>query len=183
MRVERATGEQTMATNPNSKPADSGLNSSRGKKKVTQRVADAAKAARKEAKRRADDASQATVEVLEGSPLGAIAGAIAVGAVAAALIPATRREIEALGPLADRLRAAAVDAFDAAREAGNLELTAAGLTLAAASDGLGGVVGKIVKAATAATAAAATSVRQKRTIVDVPPSQVDETEVTAAGAV
>jgi hypothetical protein len=172
-----------MASNPNSY-TEPKRSEPRGSKKVAKRVADAAKAASKEAKRRADGASQATVEALDSNPFGALAGAIAVGAVAAALIPATRREIEALGPLADRLRGLAEDAFHAARDAGTMELTAAGLSLAAASDGLGGVVGKIVKAATAATSAAATSVRQERKTEATPfDSQIDEDEVTAAGAV
>ena len=130
--------------------------------RVTQRVANVATKARDEAVRRSEDALHIAAETLDGNPLGAIASAIAVGAGAAALIPATRREIEALGPLAERLREAAGEAFKAARAAGIAELTTAGLTVAAASDGLGGVVGNLAKAASAAGTAAAGSVRKSR---------------------
>lgn len=135
---------------------------SRPRKKKRERATDAVLDVGKKAKRRADDAAQAAVETFDQNPFGALAGAIAVGAVAAAMIPATRRELEALGPWTDRMREALVDAFDAAKDAGTGELTAAGLTLAAASDGVGGLVGKIVKAATVATAAAATTVKDAR---------------------
>ncbi len=131
-------------------------------KKVTERVADATRSAADEAKRRAEEVSQATVQALEENPLAAIAGAVAIGAVAAAFIPATRRELEALGPLAERVREAAGVAFHAAQVAGLGELTAGGLTMAAASDGFGGIVGKFIKAASASTEAAASSIRQAR---------------------
>ena len=160
-----------MATISETRPeTDNAGKGGRSAKKIAQRVAEAAKSARKEAKRRAEDATQTTAEVLDSNPLGAIAGAIAFGAVAAALIPASRRELEALGPIAERLRKAAEEAFHAAREAGVGELTTAGLSLAAASDGLGGIVGKLVKAATAASSAAATSVRDHRPAAAVAPA-------------
>jgi ElaB/YqjD/DUF883 family membrane-anchored ribosome-binding protein len=130
--------------------------------KRRQRVADSARAVRDTAQHRADEAVKATAEALDQNPFGALAGAIAFGAVAAAMIPATRRELETLGPWAEHMRDALVEAFDAAKTAGTGELTASGLTLAAASDGVGGIVGKIVKAATVATSAAATSVKQSR---------------------
>lgn len=130
--------------------------------KRRERVVETARAARDTAKAKADDAVKATARVLDDNPFGAVAGAIAAGAVAAALIPATRRELEALGPWTEKMREALVDAFDAAKDAGTGELTAAGITMAAASDGLGGMVGKLVKAATAASSAAATSVKDSR---------------------
>ena len=149
------TEAETAKTN-DTKPSKS------AKRKATKsldRVAKAARDASEEARKRANDTVKATAEALDENPFGAIAGAIAVGAVAAALIPATQRELKALGPLADRLRGAALAAFDAARQAGTAELTSAGLTVAAASDGLGGIVGKLVKAVTAASSAAASSVK------------------------
>ena len=127
--------------------------------KPLDRVTTAARDASEEARKRANETVKATAEALDENPFGAIAGAIAVGAVAAALIPATQRELKALGPLADRLRAAAMAAFDAAKDAGTAELSSAGLTMSAASDGLGGIIGKLVKAATAASSAAASTVK------------------------
>ena len=130
--------------------------------KRRERVVETARTARDTAKAKADEAVKATAKALDENPFGALAGAIAVGAVAAAMIPATRRELEALGPWTEKMREALVEAFDAAKDAGTGELTAAGLTMAAASDGLGGMVGKLVKAATAASSAAATSVKESR---------------------
>ena len=126
------------------------------------RITETAKTAQRAASDRASEAARATTEALDANPLSALAGAIAIGAVAAAFIPTTRREIEALGPWAEKLRESAQEAYHAAREAGTGELTAGGLTLAAASDGVGGIVGKIVKAVTASATAASTSVRGSR---------------------
>lgn len=124
---------------------------------VTDRAADAATAARDEVLRRADDATQVAADTVETRPFGTLAGAIAVGAIVAALIPATERESKAIGPTGKRLRNAAEEALQAARQAGMVELSAAGLTVAAASDGIGGIVGKLAKAVSAAANAAVSS--------------------------
>ena len=110
--------------------------------------------------KRADDAAKATTEALSSSPLAALAGAIAVGAVAAALIPATKRELAAVGPLGDRVRDAMGEAIKAARDAGNGELTAAGISFTAATTGLSGVLASLVKAATVSAVAAGTSMSE-----------------------
>jgi hypothetical protein len=147
--------DTSIHTSPTEAKAGSG-------KKRRKSVADNARAVTESAKSKVDDAVKSTVQALDENPFGAIAGAIAAGAVAAAMIPATRRELEALGPWTEKMRDALSDAFAAAKEAGAGELTAAGLTMAAASDGVGGMVGKIVKAATAASTAAASSVKGGR---------------------
>ena len=149
-----------------------------GDSKVSERVVEAARTARDEVLRRADEVTEATTDALGANPFGAVAGAIAIGAVAAALIPATEREVRALGPVAQRLREAGIKAFHAAREAGAVELSAAGLSVAAASDGVGGIVGKLVKAATAAGNAAATSVRPPK---DATPSTPPMNTTTSVG--
>ncbi len=110
----------------------------------------------------ADDVADKVQDTLEANPLGALAGAVAIGAAVAALVPTSRREHEALGPLAAKLRNTVGEAFDAARSAGSNELSAAGLTVAAASDGIGGIIGKLSKAATVSATAAATTVRKPR---------------------
>ncbi len=142
---------------PNSNSGANGSTKSRRKS-----VADSARNVRDTAKAKVDDAVSSTAHALEENPFGALAGAIAAGAVVAAMLPATRRELEALGPWTEKMRGTLVDAFEAAKHAGASELTAAGLTMAAASDGVGGMVGKIVKAATAASTAAASTVKGKR---------------------
>lgn len=141
------------------------------RRKKRDRVADKARAVRDTATSSADNAVKATAEAVDQNPFGALAGAIAVGAVAAAMIPASRRELEALGPWTDKMRDAIVEAFDAAKAAGAVELTAGGLTLAAASEGVGGIVGKLVKAATVASSAAATSVNAPRASVPATTSE------------
>ena len=148
--------------------------------KRRERVAETARAARDTAKAKADDAVRATAKALDDNPFGALAGAIAVGAVAAAMIPATRRELEALGPWTEKMRESVGEAFEAAKNAGTGELTAAGLTMAAASDGVGGMVGKLVKAMAAASSAAATSVKgsHRDTAQPVAAMPVSETTVS-----
>ena len=146
-------------TTANTKTSDT----AKKNRKTTDIVTQKAKEAQRVATDKAVDAARATSEALDANPLGALAGALAAGAVAAALIPLSRRESDALGPFAAQLRGAVEDAVEAAKEAGSGELTAAGLTIAAASDGLGGVMGKVVKAAGVSASAAATSVKQART--------------------
>lgn len=65
---------------------------------------------------------------IDEAPLLALAGGIAVGAVLGALIPASRREREMLGPVADRIRDRAEDAAGAAKQAGQARLDELGLT-------------------------------------------------------
>src|SRR5687768_4638589 len=65
---------------------------------------------------------------LEEAPLLALAGGLAAGAVLAALIPATRKERELLGPVADRIKDKANDAVTAAKDAGQTRLDELGLT-------------------------------------------------------
>lgn len=99
-------------------------------------------------------ALEAGAHAVDNAPLTALAGAIALGAVAAALIPSSVREIEALGPVGTRVRGALDSAFSAAKTAGAEQLTARGLTAAATSSGAGALLGSIVKAVLAANGAA-----------------------------
>ena len=74
------------------------------------------------------DATRRANEAIEASPLIALGAGIAVGALVAALIPATRREREILKPYGHRVTGAARDAADAARKAGSEKLRELGLT-------------------------------------------------------
>jgi len=120
------------------------------------------KAVAQTARKSAERAVETAGETFDNRPLSAIGGALALGAVVAALLPPTKQEEAIVGPLGDRVRASLDDALQAAREAGAGELTAAGLTFAAATNGLGGVVGSLAKAALTASGAAAASVRKPR---------------------
>lgn len=110
---------------------------------------------------RASGAVQAGATAIDDAPLSALAGALAVGAVIAALIPNSQRELAALGPLGAKARGALDDAFTAAKGAGLEQLTAKGLSSTALSSGLGTVVGSVITAALAATNAANESVRKE----------------------
>jgi hypothetical protein len=65
---------------------------------------------------------------LEDAPLLALAGGLAAGAALAALIPASRKERELLGPVADRIKDKAGDAVNAAKDAGQARLDELGLS-------------------------------------------------------
>jgi hypothetical protein len=65
---------------------------------------------------------------IEDAPLLALAGGLAAGAALAALIPASRKERELLGPVAGRIKDKAGDAVSAAKEAGQARLDELGLT-------------------------------------------------------
>lgn len=132
------------------------------------KIAETAQQVRDKVTQQTQAAARATAETLESNPFGAVAGAIAIGAVAAALIPATRRELETLGPVTDRMKELVEEAYHAARAAGSSELTAAGLTAAAATNGFGGVISALIKTATTAAGAAATTMRDKRAATDAP---------------
>lgn len=76
----------------------------------------------------ATDASRRAASAIGGAPLVALGAGLAVGALLAALIPATRRERELLGPYGNRFTGAARDAADAARKVGSEKLRELGLT-------------------------------------------------------
>lgn len=65
---------------------------------------------------------------LSEAPLLALAGGIAAGAIIAALLPRSKREIELVRPTAKRVRDTARAAYDAAREAGSQKLGEAGIS-------------------------------------------------------
>ncbi|CAN5293836.1 hypothetical protein BH09PSE3_BH09PSE3_07770 [soil metagenome] len=110
-------------------------------------------------------AFEASAHAVDTAPLSALAGAIALGAVAAALIPNSTRELQALRPLGDRVRGALDVAFSAAKTAGAEQLTARGLTAAATTSGVGALLGSIVKAVLAANDAAKDSLEPTKTDV------------------
>lgn len=68
------------------------------------------------------DATRRTAQSLSGNPVVALAGGFAVGALAGALIPATRREREALQPLGQKLTDSAREAARQAAEASRTKM-------------------------------------------------------------
>ena len=76
----------------------------------------------------ATDATRRAANAIGEAPLVALGAGIAVGAILAALLPASRRERELLGPYGNRVTGAARDAADAARKVGSEKLRELGLT-------------------------------------------------------
>jgi len=113
-----------------------------------------ARSASESLQRKIGQVGEASADAVAGRPLAAVAGAVAVGAAAAALIPVTRREAVVVGPLGERARGAIDQAVQSAKSAGIDHLTAQGLTSAALTSGLGGIIGAIVKTTLAAGAKA-----------------------------
>jgi hypothetical protein len=70
----------------------------------------------------ARDAGRRAVQGIEANPVAAVVGGLALGALAAALLPKTRREEELLGSVGRRINDTAKEAARAAREAGREQL-------------------------------------------------------------
>lgn len=92
------------------------------------------------AKAAANDAGTRILEGVESNPMAVLAGGIAIGLFAGALLPRTRLEGEYLGPLGAKLNEGARTAASAAKTAGQAELAAAGLSRVGANEQLGKVL-------------------------------------------
>lgn len=114
-----------------------------------------------DAKDAATDAARRTADAIEANPLAIVAGGIAIGALAGALIPRSAKEKQLLAPLGRSLGERARSAVAAARDAGASELQNAGLSKDAAKDQVKSLFQGIAKAATTAGSAAAQSAKPK----------------------
>ena len=121
----------------------------------------------------AKDAAQRAGEAIADNPLAVVAGGIAIGVAAGALLPKTRRETELLGSVGRRLTDAAADAADAAKEAARGELSTLPLSREAARDQVGKVIDQVAKAITGAGEAALASRRP------APASSTDDSQPSA----
>jgi len=108
-----------------------------------------------------DSARRKAAGGIEDSPLLALAGGLAAGAVLAALLPASRKERELLGPVAGRIKDRAGDAVDAAKDAGQARLDELGLTRDKGSDTLRSIVEGAGDAFKASAEAAVASIRRR----------------------
>lgn len=106
-----------------------------------------------------DNARNTAVGGIEESPLLALAGGLAIGAVLAALIPASRKERELLGPVAGRIKDRAGEAVDAAKEAGQARLGELGLTRDKGTETLRSIVESAGDAAKVSADAAVATLR------------------------
>ena len=109
-----------------------------------------------------DSARRKATGGIEDAPLLALAGGLAAGAVLAALLPASRKERELLGPVADRIKGKASDAVSAAKEAGQARLDELGLTRNKGSETLRTIFEGAGDAAKVSAEAAVTRLRGER---------------------
>jgi predicted lipid-binding transport protein (Tim44 family) len=107
------------------------------------------------ARAKATTAAQRAVD----EPVVALVGGLAIGAIAGALLPASRKEAEILGPIGSRLNETARVAASAAREAGQETLDELGINRDAAREQASRLMDAAMKAASSAGAAAAKAVR------------------------
>jgi hypothetical protein len=75
----------------------------------------------------ARDTGRRALEGIEANPVAAVVGGLALGAVAAALLPRTRREEELLGDVGRRLNETARDAAKTAADRGREQIVDLGL--------------------------------------------------------
>jgi ElaB/YqjD/DUF883 family membrane-anchored ribosome-binding protein len=153
----RATASTTNSGTGGSKESGaSGGNSGGGGRLsgVSTKAADAYEAARERtsaaysaARERAGNVSQRTAESIDASPMAAVFGGLALGAIAGALLPRTAREEQLLGTAGRRLTDTARDAVRAARDASR--------------DQLDGFTDRAVGALRSSAGAAADSVRKR----------------------
>lgn len=122
------------------------------------RVSDAYGTARERASSAYSTTRQSASDGLDTAPLAALAGGLALGVIAGALLPRTRREAELLGPVGRRVNETAREAFYAAREAGKEQI---GLNKDAAKSQVQSLLDKATTAAKTAGEAAAQKVRSK----------------------
>lgn len=106
-------------------------------------------------KARARDAAASAREAIESNPLGLLAGGLAVGLVAGALVPRSEREQKALASLGSRLAEGAIAAAGAAKQSGKEQLSAALFSRDGAREGVAKVMESAVSAAKDAGAKAA----------------------------
>lgn len=114
------------------------------------------------AKNTATDAARRAGESIDANPLAVVAGGLAVGALAGALLPRSAKEKELLASVGKRIGDTARQAFAAAKDAGREELSGAGLTQDAARDRGKELLGGLGKALSSAGSAATQAVKTGR---------------------
>ena len=94
-----------------------------------------------------DSARERVSDTLGDSPLIALAGGIAAGALIAALLPSTDAEKRAVRPTAKRVKQSAQAAFQAAKETGTQRLGEMGLSGDRAGDTIRSLLSDVAQAA------------------------------------
>jgi hypothetical protein len=108
-----------------------------------------------------DTARDRARDQVDGSPLLALGGGLALGALVGALMPKTRAEQRMMGKAGSRITTSARDAFDAAREAGRDKLSELNITSKAGKSAVQSLIDGLGEAARSSGQAAVDAVRAK----------------------
>ena len=108
-----------------------------------------------------DSARERARDQLGGSPLLALGGGLAIGALVAALLPKTEAEDRLLGNVGGRITGGARNAFDAATEAGREKLSELNITREAGTGAVQSLVDGLTEAARTSGKAALEAARNK----------------------
>lgn len=99
-------------------------------------------------------AAERAGKAIETNPLAVVAGGIAIGLAAGALLPKTKRETELLGAMGKRVTGVAAGAAEAARDAAKAELSSLPLSKDAAKAQISKLIDQVAKAVSSAGDAA-----------------------------
>ena len=108
----------------------------------------------------AKKAGESTSQTIDKNPLAILAGGLVIGAVAALLLPATKREQKLLGKAGKKFNKTAKRAVDAAKSAGKDKIDSLGLNQDSLRDQFRDLVNKASEAVKAAGKAAADEARK-----------------------
>jgi ElaB/YqjD/DUF883 family membrane-anchored ribosome-binding protein len=111
------------------------------------------------ARERAASATRKTAEQVDSNPGAALIGGLALGALAAVLLPKSRKEEELLGDYSRQLNDKAKQAAQAAKEAGRSKLDELGFNKDTAKQKLSEVASQAKEAAKTSASAAAQAVK------------------------
>ena len=107
-----------------------------------------------------DAATKKVGEGIDGYPVAALVGGLAIGAAVAALLPRTRQEEQLLGSVGNEINSRAREALGAAKEAGLAKLEELGISTDAAGKQVGKLIDSAAKVAEVAGTAALSSARK-----------------------
>ncbi len=117
----------------------------------------AAQSSKESAKR----AAQTTADTVDKNPLIALVGGLALGAIAAALLPRTQRENKLVGKVGNTVRTTAKNAAKNATDTAKAQLNELGVNAEEAKQQLRDLANKVTQAASSAGSAAADSIKKK----------------------
>lgn len=126
------------------------------------RAEDVYEAARERFSAATSAAGEVASTTIDTKPALAIAGGLALGAIAGALLPRTAKEDQLLGDTGARVNTAAKAALAAAREAGEAKLGEIGMSRDGVKEQAQKLFSQVGEVATAAAGAAAKAAREAR---------------------